>query len=50
MIVGIGSMSNYAMMRLRVVEIDIAISIPTIIAYSSEAKTARVTLLHLVKL
>ena len=34
----------------RVVEIEIAILIPATILYNSEARTARVTLLHLVEL
>jgi len=49
-IIGIGFTLNYFIMRLKVIKIDIVILIPIIIAYSSKAKIARVTLLYLIKL
>jgi hypothetical protein len=48
--VRITSIPSYLIIRLRVVEIDIVISIPVVIAYSSEASTTRVTLLYFVEL
>ena len=48
MIVGVRPNPSCFIMRLRVVDINIAISIPAVIAYSSKAKTTRVTLLYLV--
>jgi hypothetical protein len=48
--VKIASIFNYFIIRLRVIEIDITISIPVVITYSSEARTVRVTLLHFVEL
>jgi hypothetical protein len=48
--VRIASIPSYLVIRLRVVEIDIVISTPVVIAYSLEASTTRVTLLYFVKL
>ena len=49
-IIEIKSISNYFIIRLKVIEIDIVISIFTIIAYNSKARIARVTLLYLIEL
>ena len=48
--VGIASIPSCLIIRLRVVEIDIAILIPAVIVYSLDTSTARVTLLYFVEL
>ncbi len=50
MTTGIGLRFNCSMIRLRVVEIEIAISMLMTIAYSSNVRTVRVTRLHLLEL
>jgi len=47
---GIKFIFNYFIIRLKVIEINIVISILIIIAYSFEVRIARVTLLHLIEL
>ena len=46
----IGLIPNYFIIKLKVIKIDIAILIPTIIAYNSKVKTTRVILLYLIEL
>ena len=47
---GMGFILSYFIIRLKVIEIDIIILIPIIIAYNSEARITRVTFLYLIEL
>ncbi len=50
MTTGIGLRFNCSIIQLRVVETEIAISMPVTMAYSSNTRTVRVTRLHLLEL